>query len=200
MKKRISKLLKLFFLLVFFSCNSPQEKIRKYYSELNIKDVELTNWNYDERVGIPNISQSENELEIRRYEKILISGTTNLILLSQNGNKCNAQVFAESNVPKIKIDNINTSNLNSCELIESLLKNNIHRLTDFSDVLKEITKDKPLPFTIMDGKSYYIQVKIKDKIYEMSYSDFQPHLELFPKNKELNEYNNIYEIYNGITF
>ncbi|TCI85707.1 hypothetical protein [Tenacibaculum sp. M341] len=184
--------------IAFTGCNSLEKTIEKSYAELKSNNIDFIKKEYHKRCEISDIRESTNEIEIRRYEYILVSQTMNLISFIKNDKNCYSQIFAESNVPKRKIHFINTSNLNSCSLIEKLLENNIHKLTDYKTVYEEITKDKPFPFIREDDTSYIVQVKIRDKIYEVYYGDFYLELKLFPKNKELNEYNKISRILDNL--
>jgi hypothetical protein len=150
------------------------------------------NGDFEKRIKINPIDQSDNEFEIRYYKHFSLSNTKNLKIIKYNKGKWQVVLYEEWNRPvKIKKRALTpTSEFDA--FVKFLIDKNILSLPDQSqlyDRMKKTTTLKGRPafqkILVADGYSYSVEIKQGDafRIYcfsnPKSYADFYDHIPEF---------------------
>ena len=158
--------------------------------------------NFEKRIKIKPIDQSDSEVEIRFYKNTSLSNTIDLKIIKLQNGDWQAVEYDEWNKP-IKIKKrilAPASDFNS--ILKSLLDNNLLTLPDQSQLKEKMKKPTTINgrqankmIMVSDGYSYTIEVKVGDNFRVYQFDNPKPYADFYDDVKELKDYVAIVETF-----
>lgn len=163
------------------------------------------NKEFEKRIKLKPIDESENKVEIRFYKHEELSSTKDLKVLVLNGDSWKGIQYSESNYPKVRIKKYDLVAQNGfAELVEMLFRNSLTSLPSqkelepkmkkFVDTVRGRAEQK---IQTTDGQSYTVEFKIGDKYRVYTFYNPDTYSSFYDEVQELKDYVAIKNIFDA---
>ena len=163
------------------------------------------NKEFEKRINLKPIHESENKVEIRFYKLENLSNTKDLKILVLRDDSWEGTLYSESNYPKIRIKKFELEAPGGFqEFFMMLLQNNLTSLPDQKELKPKMKKYGAVHekrgraeqiILINDGQSYTVEFKIGDKYRIYTFHNPDTYSEFYDNVQELKDYVKIKNIF-----